>query len=97
MQMDFVELLGLVAGFIGAFAFAPQAVKILRDRDASNVSALTYAMVLTGAVMWAAYGVLRGAPSIVLWNVVAAGLALLVLALKVRRRPLPGGEGVGGG
>jgi len=86
MQADGVEALGLVAGFVGAFAFAPQAVKILRERDATNVSALTYAMVLLGAVMWAGYGVLRGAPSIVLWNVVAAGLALLVLSLKLVRR-----------
>ena len=89
MQADGVEALGLVAGFVGAFAFAPQAVKILRERDATNVSALTYAMVLLGAVMWAGYGVLRGAPSIVLWNVVAAGLALLVLSLKLRRRAAP--------
>jgi MtN3 and saliva related transmembrane protein len=85
MQADGVELLGLVAGFIGAFAFAPQAVKILRTRDAADVSALTYAMVLTGALLWAGYGVLRGAPSIILWNVVAAGLAALVLALKLRK------------
>ncbi len=85
MQTDMVEFLGLVAGFVGAFAFAPQAVKILRDGDATNVSALTYAMVLIGAVMWAGYGLMRGAPSIVLWNVVAAGLAALVLLLKVRR------------
>ena len=85
MQADTVEALGLVAGFIGAFAFAPQAFKILRDGDASNVSALTYAMVLSGALLWAAYGVLRGAPSIILWNAVAAGLAALVLTLKLRR------------
>ena len=39
---------------------------------------------VAGAVMWAAYGALRGAPSIVLWNVVAAGLAALVLGLKLR-------------
>ncbi|MBX9747336.1 MAG: hypothetical protein K2X34_10575, partial [Hyphomonadaceae bacterium] len=56
MQSDGIEVLGLVAGFIGAFAFAPQAFKIVRDRDASNVSALTYAMVLTGALLWGAYG-----------------------------------------
>lgn len=86
MQSDSVEVLGLVAGFVGAFAFAPQAVKLLRDGDASNVSALTYAMVFTGALMWGAYGVLRAAPSIVLWNVVAAALAALVLALKCGRR-----------
>lgn len=84
MQSDMIEGLGLIAGFIGAFAFAPQAFKILRDRDASNVSALTYAMVFTGAVLWGAYGVLREAPSIILWNAVAAGLAAMVLFLKLR-------------
>lgn len=89
MQTDPTEALGLVAGFVGAFAFAPQAIKILRDRDARNVSALTYSMVLTGAVLWGAYGVLRAAPSIVLWNVVAAGLAALVLALKLSPRRQP--------
>lgn len=85
MQIDIAEGLGLIAGFIGAFAFAPQAFKILRDRDASSVSALTYAMVLTGAILWGAYGVLRGAPSIILWNAVAAGLAAMVLFLKIRQ------------
>jgi MtN3 and saliva related transmembrane protein len=84
MQSDAIELLGLLAGFIGAFAFAPQAFKILRDRDASSVSALTYAMVLSGALLWGAYGVFRQAPSIILWNVVAASLAALVLVLKLR-------------
>lgn len=87
MQTDPAEALGLVAGFIGSFAFAPQAFKILRDRDASGVSALTYTMVFTGAVLWGAYGVLRAAPSIILWNAVAACLAALVLVLKIRRRP----------
>lgn len=89
MHIDTTEALGLVAGFIGAFAFAPQAVKILRDRDARGVSALTYTMVLAGAILWGAYGVLRAAPSIILWNVVAAGLAVLVLALKISRPRQP--------
>lgn len=84
MQSDNIEVLGLVAGFIGAFAFAPQAFKILRDRDASGVSALTYAMVLSGAFLWGAYGVFRAAPSIILWNAVAAALAAMVLFLKLR-------------
>ena len=73
-----------MAGSIGAFAFAPQAFKILRDGDASSVSALTYAMVFLGAVLWGAYGVFRQAPSIILWNAVAASLAALVLTLKLR-------------
>jgi len=87
--MDAIEALGLIAGCIGAFAFAPQAFKILRDRDAHGVSALTYSMVLAGALLWMTYGALRGAPSIVLWNFVAAGLAALVLGLKLSRRSRP--------
>jgi len=89
VQTDTIELLGLVAGFIGAFAFAPQAFKILRDRNAANVSALTYTMVLCGALLWCGYGVLRAAPSIIIWNLVAAALAALVLGLKLSRRPKP--------
>jgi uncharacterized protein with PQ loop repeat len=58
----------------------------LRDRNAANVSGLTYAMVLIGALLWMSYGLLRAAPSIVLWNVVAASLAALVLILKLRGR-----------
>lgn len=89
MQTDGIEVLGLVAGFIGAFAFAPQAIKILRTRDATDVSTLTYAMVLTGALLWAGYGVFRGAPSIIIWNIVAASLAALVLALKLKTARAP--------
>ncbi|MBL8542412.1 MAG: hypothetical protein JNJ63_01250 [Hyphomonadaceae bacterium] len=87
MQLDPTEALGLVAGFVGSFAFAPQAFKLVRDREAHSVSGLTYAMVLTGALLWGTYGLLRGAPSIVLWNGVAAGLAGLVLVLKLRQPP----------
>lgn len=84
MLTDGAEALGLVAGFFGAFAFAPQALKLLRERDGRNVSALSYFMVLVGALLWMSYGFLRGAPSIVLWNVVASILAALVLVLKLR-------------
>lgn len=87
MQSDAAEVLGLVAGFIGSFAFAPQALKIIRDRDGQNVSALTYTMVLIGALLWMGYGLMRAAPSIVLWNCVAASLAGFVLVLKLRGSP----------
>jgi MtN3 and saliva related transmembrane protein len=86
MQIDAIEMLGLVAGFIGAFAFAPQALKVVRERDASGVSTATYVMVLVGALLWGAYGYLREAPSIMLWNAVAAALAALVVSVKLLRR-----------
>jgi MtN3 and saliva related transmembrane protein len=87
MQADQTEVLGLVAGFVGSFAFAPQALKIMRDRDARSVSAISYTMVLIGALLWGTYGVFRGVPSIILWNAVAGLLASTILVLKLRRAP----------
>lgn len=84
MIIDPAEGLGLVVGAIGALAFAPQALKILKEKRVEDVSLLTYVMVLSGALLWAAYGLMRAAPSIVLWNLVAAGLAAGVVAGKLR-------------
>ena len=84
MQHDSIELLGLVAGLVGACAYAPQAVKIWREKSARDVSALTYTMVLAGNLLWIGYGVLRAAPSIVI--PVAAAIATFVLTLKVTTR-----------
>jgi len=86
VQHDSIELLGLVAGLVGACAYAPQAVKIWREKSARDVSALTYTMVLAGNLLWIGYGVLRAAPSIVIWNAVAAAIATFVLTLKVTTR-----------
>ncbi|HVY86315.1 MAG TPA: SemiSWEET family transporter [Caulobacterales bacterium] len=90
MQTDSIEALGLAAGFVGSFAYAPQAVKIWREKSARDVSALTYSMVLGGNILWMGYGVLRGAPSIVIWNLVAAAIATFVLTLKVTTRTKAG-------
>ena len=86
MQFDVAEGVGLVAGAIGSFAFAPQALKILRDKSAEDVSAATYTMVCTGAALWLAYGILKQSPSIILWNAVCVALAGSVLVLKLRLR-----------
>ena len=89
MQADGIEALGLVAGAIGALAYLPQAVKIIRDRSAHDVSALTYTMVLAGNVLWLVYGCWRDAISIVLWNFVAGAIAATVLTLKVTSKQNP--------
>lgn len=84
MVIDGAEALGLVAGAVGAFAFAPQAIKILRDNSAEDVSLVTFSMVFAGALLWFGYGLLRGSPAIILWNLIAAGLAGAVIVLKLR-------------
>ncbi|MFN4024558.1 MAG: SemiSWEET family sugar transporter [Hyphomonas sp.] len=84
MQLTPVEVLGLVAGLFGTFASAPQAIKIIRTRQARDVSLSMFLMALTGAVLWGFYGWLQGAFSIVFWNGVALINFSVIIWLKLR-------------
>lgn len=84
MQISSIELLGLVAGLFGTFASAPQAIKIIRTRQARDVSLSMFLMALTGAVLWGIYGWLQDAPSIVFWNAVALVNFTVIIWLKLR-------------
>ena len=82
MTLDAAEGIGFVAGALSSFASLPQAFKIWRDRDASEVSTKTYLLMLAGAMFWITYGVLRGSPAIMLWNSVWFLNSTGVMALK---------------
>jgi len=84
MNISPVELLGLVAGLFGTFASAPQAIKIIRTRQARDVSLTMFVMAFTGSVLWGIYGWLQDAPSIVFWNAVAVGMFSAIIWLKLR-------------
>ncbi|MBU6371146.1 MAG: hypothetical protein KJS97_00340 [Alphaproteobacteria bacterium] len=82
--IDPVELLGLVAGFFGTFASAPQALKIWRTKSAQDVSLSMFVMALAGSVLWGAYGLAKDLPSVLFWNGVAICQFALVIGLKLR-------------
>lgn len=84
MQISPVELLGLVAGLFGTFASAPQAIKIIRTRQARDVSLTMFLMAFTGSVLWGIYGWLEQAPSIMFWNAIAVLMFSAIIWLKLR-------------
>ncbi|MFN7180071.1 SemiSWEET family sugar transporter [Hyphomonas sp.] len=90
MQLQSIELLGLVAGMFGTFASAPQAIKIIRTRQARDVSLTMYLMAFTGSVLWGLYGWLQGAFSIMFWNAVALLIFSSIIWLKLRHSREPG-------
>lgn len=84
---------GLVANIVGTAAalcsitsFAPQMIKIWKDRDASNVSLKTYSLTVTCFVLWTVYGVMTTAWPIVVANACALVMAAAVLGMKWRFR-----------
>ncbi len=75
---------GTAAALLSITSFAPQIVKIWKEKDASSVSLRTYIVTVTGFACWIAYGLMIKA-----WPVIASNTACLlmsgaVLAMKWR-------------
>lgn len=78
------NIVGTVAALFSMTSFAPQIVKIWKERDASSVSLRTYLVTVAGFVMWTIYGVLTKSWPVAASNVVCLGMSGAVLALKWR-------------
>ena len=81
----------LIANAVGALAalcsitsFAPQMLKIWKERDASSVSFKTYSLTVTCFVLWTVYGVMTGAWPVTGANACALVMASIVLVMKWR-------------
>jgi MtN3 and saliva related transmembrane protein len=75
---------GTVAALCSMTSFAPQIVKIWRDRDAAEVSLTMYLVTVAGFCLWTGYGVLIGSWPVTVSNVICLVMAATVLALKWR-------------
>jgi MtN3 and saliva related transmembrane protein len=78
------EIVGFAAGTLTTVCWTPQAIKILRSRDARSISLITQVTFVTGCVLWLFYGLLIGSASIILFNTVTVVLNLLIIGLKLR-------------
>ena len=80
------NIVGTGAALCSIASFAPQVIKIWRERDASSVSLKTYSLTVTCFILWVAYGWLTTAWPILIANACALVMASAVLAMKWRFR-----------
>jgi MtN3 and saliva related transmembrane protein len=79
-----IAAVGSAAAICSMASFAPQVVKIWREKDASGVSLNMYVVTVIGFALWTAYGgALRSWP-LIASNGVCLALAVAVLVLKLR-------------
>ncbi|MBV8683395.1 MAG: SemiSWEET transporter [Caulobacteraceae bacterium] len=76
--------LGVAAAVCSMTSFAPQLIKIWRERDASAVSLRMYLVTVAGFALWTAYGVIIGRWPLVGSNAVCLAMSGAVLVLKFR-------------
>lgn len=87
--MTLIDAVGVAAAVCSMASFAPQILKIWRDRDASSVSLRMYVVTVAGFSLWIVYGLLIRTWPLVGANTVCLAMAAGILILKIhfdRRR-----------
>jgi len=80
------NIVGSAAAVCSITSFAPQGLKIWKERDASAVSLKTYSLTVTCFVLWVIYGAMTSAWPVTVANACALVMASGVLLMKWRFR-----------
>lgn len=89
MSQIVANTVGTAAALCSITSFAPQAIKIWKEKDASSVSLKTYSLTVTCFVLWVVYGVMIQAWPVTIANACALVMAAIVLVMKWRFRDGP--------
>lgn len=84
--MDFITLLGLLAGTLTTGAFLPQLFKTWKSKSARDISSSWLIAFTTGIALWLTYGFLIGSLPVILSNGITLVLTLIILLFKLKYR-----------
>ncbi|MCL1467784.1 SemiSWEET transporter [Argonema galeatum] len=82
--MDFLTILGLVAGTLTTIAFLPQIIKTWKSQSAKDFS---FGMLITfslGVFLWLLYGIAKNDLPVILANLFTFALNLIIIVLKTK-------------
>jgi MtN3 and saliva related transmembrane protein len=82
--MDFIEILGLVAGICTSSSVLPQLITTIKKKKASQVSTLMFIVMLTGNALWVYYGIDKKDVPIIATNIFTICLNVMMLILKYK-------------
>lgn len=82
-EIDYIQLLGMIAGILTTVAFLPQVVKTWKSRLAKDLSLGMFSIFCLGVLLWLIYGLLVSDLPIILANLVTLVLALTLLVFKL--------------
>lgn len=82
--MDFLTILGLIAGALTTIAFLPQMYKTWQTKSAKDVSFIMLITFMSGLLLWLIYGIALQALPIIIANAISFLFNLIILCLKIK-------------
>jgi MtN3 and saliva related transmembrane protein len=84
--VDRLTIVGSLAALASTVSFTPQAWKIIRSRQARDVSTGMYVLTVCGFALWTAYGMMLGQWPLIVPNTICLGLSAFILTMKLLPR-----------
>ena len=82
--MDWITLLGLLAGALTTIAFLPQVLKTWRTKSTEDISAIMFITFCLGLFLWLIYGLLINSLPIIFANALTLIFSSIILYFKFR-------------
>ena len=82
--MNYVEMIGIIAGMLTTFSFLPQVIKTWKDKSAEDLSLVMFLMFVIGVALWLTYGFILQNIVLIVFNAITFFLAGFILYFKIR-------------
>lgn len=82
--MDWVTVMGYVAGACTTSSFLPQAIQIVKTKHTKDLSLSMYSILTSGLMLWSIYGLINHDWPLVIANMVTLFQAGWIFVLKLR-------------
>jgi MtN3 and saliva related transmembrane protein len=84
MDINYIALIGLIAGICTTLSFLPQVIKTITTKQTKDISMAMYIILAAGLFTWIIYGILIEALPVIMANVFSLACAVTILILKIK-------------
>ena len=86
--MDITQWIGILAGVLTASSMLPQLVKVIKNKEADDISMKMLVVLMSGIAMWIVYGIFRDDWPIIITNSFSllVNITLTFFRVKYRNR-----------
>jgi MtN3 and saliva related transmembrane protein len=82
--MEFIDIVGIVAGLCTSAALFPQIIKTVKTKKTADVSIGMFIILCVGNSLWVYYGADKEEVAIISTNILSLVLNITMLALKMK-------------
>jgi len=82
--MDFIPMLGTVAGVVSTLAFLPQVFKIWRTQSTKDISLGMYSLYSLGLVLWGLYALMIESWPLLMTEIITGVMTGYILMIKLK-------------